>query len=212
MVEGSKSVGELMGSKIPLEKVFYTKGFQLAQQNEIWEEVSAVEMRRISHLDTPSPVLALAQLPQPLSPNPLESILVLDNLQDPGNVGTLIRSAAWFGIKQIICTPETADPFGTKAVQSAMGNLFHVNIIYDDLQDALTPWKGHIYAALLQGELPQKPKAPYALIIGNEGNGIRTELLPPFHPICIPGHGHAESLNAGVAGSILLYHLQCVGK
>ncbi len=134
-------------------------------------------------------------------------LLALDGIQDPGNLGTIIRTAHWFGLKQIICSLDCADAFSPKVVQATMGSIFAVQIIYTDLEKFLSKQKLPVYGALLEGEniYEQTDRETGILLIGNEGKGISKTLLPLVsHPVTIPALGDAESLNAGVAAGILM--------
>ncbi|MBL7745420.1 MAG: RNA methyltransferase, partial [Chitinophagaceae bacterium] len=137
--------------------------------------------------------------------------LVLDTLQDPGNLGTIIRIADWFGIEQIICSPDCADVYNPKVVQSTMGSIARVKVFYTDLAEWLPVQKDiRIYAAALEGKdiTNMNPLKEGLIIIGNESKGIEEEILALANErITIPKKGKAESLNAGVAAGIILSHL-----
>jgi TrmH family RNA methyltransferase len=137
--------------------------------------------------------------------------LVLDGIQDPGNLGSIIRSADWFGIRTIVCSPDCADNFNAKVVQSTMGSITRVQLMYTDLPafvaDNALP---DLYAATLNGKsvYGTGPVKEGMIIIGNESKGISDALLKKAkHRITIPRKGQAESLNAGVATGIMLSHL-----
>ena len=136
-----------------------------------------------------------------------KSVLVLDNIQDPGNLGTILRTADWFGINQIYCSTNTVDCFNPRVVQSSMGSLFRLTINYGDLTEFLSKQTLPIYGALLEGEscFKVKIKESAILIIGNEGNGISKEIITKIqHHITIPRTGNGESLNVAVACGVLL--------
>ncbi len=160
----------------------------------------------------PNQVLALFERPV-FNPGGLEDTisLVLDGIQDPGNLGTIIRIADWFGLAHIICSHETADAFNIKTIQSSMGSISRVEVRYEELGAFLDSHK-HLpaYAATLSGtSIYEVDRISCGLIlIGNESRGISEELLRRVsHHITIPGAGHAESLNAAVASGIILSHL-----
>ncbi|RYY18244.1 MAG: RNA methyltransferase, partial [Chitinophagaceae bacterium] len=138
-------------------------------------------------------------------------ILMLDNIQDPGNLGTIIRCADWFGIRQIVCNTGSADNFSPKVVQSTMASIARVAVYYMDLPEFLVANKGlPVYAAALGGKpLNQYPVADHGiLVIGNESKGISPEVMAlATDRITIPRRGKAESLNAAVAAGIILSHL-----
>lgn len=163
-------------------------------------------MKQITLLNTPSSVLAVVKKPS-LTPKTDGLILAIEDVQDPGNLGTMIRSADWFGVSQIVCSNNTVDCFNPKVIQASMGSLFRMPLVYTDLAEFFAQKKLPIYGALLNGtnlyetELTQES----ILCVGNEGNGISAELQKAItHPILIPGKGGAESLNVSVATGILL--------
>ena len=137
--------------------------------------------------------------------------LMLDSLQDPGNMGTIIRTADWFGVRQLVCSPDCADAFAPKVVQGSMGSIVRVQLLYTPLAAFVQQHPGlKLYAATLGGEPLAKTGAikEGMLVIGNEGRGVSPELLAAcYRQITIPRLGHAESLNAAVATGILLSHL-----
>ncbi len=175
-----------------------------------FNEVEDFELEKISALSTPHLVLAVFEKrTQPLSLNLEGKItLILDTIQDPGNLGTIIRTADWFGIESIICSEGCADMYNPKVVQGTMGSLGRVNIIYTGLGSWLQKHRGiRTYAATLAGRPIQEVNGIREgfLIIGNEARGIGEELLDLVdEKITIPRSGEAESLNAAVATGILL--------
>lgn len=163
-------------------------------------------IKEIGSLKTPNKLLAIVKKPT-LKENNATFVLALDGIQDPGNFGTIIRTADWFGVDLIVCSKGTVEQFNSKVVQSSMGSLFRVPIIYENLEDYLTKTKLPIYGALLEGanlyeeSLPKKA----ILIMGNEGYGISDEIQKLIqHKIHIPKFGGAESLNVSIATGILL--------
>jgi TrmH family RNA methyltransferase len=133
--------------------------------------------------------------------------LVLDDIRDPGNLGTIIRIADWYGIKSIICSETTAELFNPKTISASMGSIFRINVFRRDLESFFKEQSGiAVYGALLNGDNVHKTtfdKEAY-VVIGNESNGIRETLLPFIeHPITIPKLGGAESLNAAMATAII---------
>jgi TrmH family RNA methyltransferase len=174
--------------------------------------ISDAELRRISSLSAPNEVVGIFSKPS-FAPPAFESgfTLMLDGIQDPGNLGSIIRSADWFGVPVIVCSRDCADNFNSKVVQSTMGSLARVQLIYTDLHLFINTTRlPSIYAATLNGnslyETP--PVEQGVLIIGNESKGISNDLLlKAANEITIPKKGQAESLNAGVAAGIMLSHL-----
>jgi TrmH family RNA methyltransferase len=176
-------------------------------------EVSPAELERISFLQTPNQVtgiFARPRFPATISWNNTIS-LMLDTIQDPGNMGTIMRSADWFGIKQIVCSPDCADVFSPKVVQASMGSISRVQVFYEDLTAFLHEHNTvPVYAAALDGtSLYSLPAIQSGIIlVGNESKGINDELLQlSRYRITIPRRGGAESLNAAVATGIILSHI-----
>lgn len=176
--------------------------------------VSDDQLEKISHLKTANEVLCLVKIPgdQSKPEKPTGLTLVLDQIQDPGNLGTIIRTCDWFGINHIICSPDTVDAYNPKTVQSAKGSLLRVAIEYTDLSNYLSFFKDiPVYAAVLGGKSIQHVKFnhPAVLIIGNEANGISEKVLNfATEKITIPKIGKAESLNAAMASAIIISSIQ----
>ena len=178
-------------------------------------EIPASDLEKISFLSTPNQVLAVFERPRFPAPDFDHDLsLVLDGIQDPGNLGTIIRIADWFGIRQVVCSPDCADVYGPKTVQSTMGSISRVQTHYGD---PLTLLAQHpdlpVYAAVLNGAplYGMERISKGWIVIGNESKGIREPLLKKAdHPVTIPGNGGAESLNAAVATGILLSHLVAI--
>ncbi|RYY50920.1 MAG: RNA methyltransferase [Chitinophagaceae bacterium] len=171
------------------------------------------ELEKISSLSTPNQVLAVFEKkPVNIEPNMLgKKTLVLDDIQDPGNLGTIIRIADWFGIENIVCSLQTADMYNPKVVQSTMASLQRVNIIYTELEGWLSKQSIRKYAAALNGRSldDMGSTVESILIIGNESKGISEAVMNlADEKLTIPRIGAAESLNAGVATGILLYGLK----
>jgi RNA methyltransferase, TrmH family len=182
-------------------------------RNLMVTEVSEIELSKISSLKTPNEVLALVkQRKVDFKPDLNNRITIaLDAIRDPGNLGTIIRIADWFGVKNIICSKDCADCYNSKVVQSTMGSIGRVNIIYDDLKSRLKQYEHiNIYAADLDGadvRAMEKPEAGI-IVIGNESKGVSAEIEQLVTgKITIPRIGKAESLNAAVATAIILSHL-----
>ena len=215
VVEGPKTVSELLNaSNMRPVQVYATKDWLAAGSfaGASLCEVSGSELERLSSLSTPNQVVAVFEKPSFPSPVFNGTIsLVLDGIQDPGNLGTIVRIADWFGISRVWCSRDSADVFSAKAVQSTMGSISRVQVLYGDPGDLVREYPVlPVYAAILEGEdLYRQDRITEGLIvIGNESRGIREGWLgPSARAITIPRIGKAESLNAAVATGIILSHL-----
>jgi len=173
------------------------------------------EMKSVSLMSTPQEVLAVFRKPvySPARENVEQSIsLALDNIQDPGNLGTIIRMAEWFGIHDIFCSPGTADAFNPKVVQATMGSLFRVKVHYIPLEEVLErfppPGPPHVYGTFPDGDCLYDTPLDYRgiIVLGNEGSGISPALLPRIHrKISIPSHPGSglDSLNVAVSAAVV---------
>lgn len=208
VVEGAKMVQEII-DQFPkyIECVVATdKNFEFNGAIYFAENAS---MKEMTALKTASSLLAVVKMPK-IKPDQNGFMLAIDGIQDPGNLGTIIRTADWFGVTTILCSKETVDVFNPKVIQSSMGSLFRVSCQYLDLKTYLSQTDRPIYGALMEG----KSMGDIALasngilVMGNEGNGvsesIQEEITDPIH---IPGKGGAESLNVAVAAGILMSRL-----
>lgn len=216
VAEGPKVVGELLGIiNNDLVKIYATESWLSLQENLDHNSVQIVtegELKRLSQLETPNEVLAVfkKQQQQPPVLSAQDFCLYLDTVQDPGNVGTIVRIGDWFGVKYIVCSAGCADVYSPKVVQSTMASIGRVQLYDDKDGQWLHSQKTPILAATLQGKsLPEFPKkASGILLIGNESKGIRQEFLSlATEQITIPRKGGAESLNAAVATGIIVAHL-----
>ncbi len=214
IAEGIKLVDEVLQSSYKIKKIYalteWAGGYKGAIPLEI---VTEIELERISSLQTPNQVLAIIEQEIPKKAPECNNAftLVLDGIQDPGNLGTIIRIADWFGITQIIASEDTAELYNPKVIQSTMGSFSRVQLWYGSLPEVLTNAKVPVYGALLNGNnMHNEPAVSEALlVIGNESKGISKELLPFIsHPVMIPRIGGAESLNAAVAAGIIVSHLK----
>ncbi len=210
IAEGTKLAEELLKSHYPIRKIYATREWESpVALTTAFMEVTDEELKRISSLQTPNKVLIIAEQVPPAAEPDLSSgiTLLLDGIQDPGNLGTLIRIADWFGVKQVIAGEHTAEMYNPKVIQSTMGSFIRVNVSYRSLEELLSSCKLPVYGALLKGNNvnSMKPITDGLLIIGNESKGISNELLPYItDPVTIPRMGGAESLNAAVAAGIIL--------
>jgi TrmH family RNA methyltransferase len=217
VVEGVKVVKELLASPYKVDAVYvlgeYASEFE-ALSSLVPTIITEQQLQKISNLDAPNNVLALASIPKaPLAFKQLNNklVLALDTINDPGNLGTIIRTAAWFGIDTIICSPNTTDAWNPKAVQSSMGALFRTNVVYADLKKVVEEYNNAgvpVYATTLDGTDIYKTalSSNGLIVIGSESHGVSPELLSIIDKkLLIPSFssGAAESLNAAVAAGVV---------
>ena len=208
VVEGWKSIHDFIKAGYLPQKIYATKqpdGFVAGSV----ESVTTKQLKQISSLQHPKDALAVfkIQVSDSLPSNGL--ILALDDLQDPGNLGTIIRTADWFGVRQIVCSKNTVDCYNPKVVQATMGALANVSIVYTDLEMFLKQISLPVYGTFLDGENIYKSTLPReaVIVIGNEGNGIKPEITGlTTHKLKIPqaAGAIAESLNASIATAVVL--------
>ena len=215
IAEGPKLVKELLETDASmLKEVFAVKEWiddneKIAGKTAI-TAITETELERISQLTTPNKVLAIVRQfdEDNLITAKGKITLALDGIQDPGNLGTIIRTSDWFGINQIVCSPDSADMYNPKVVQATMGSIARVKVLYSNLQDWLTEQEDvSIYAATLEGEdvTTVKKIKEGIIIFGNESKGISPGVLQLANiKLTIPKKGKAESLNAAVAAGIIL--------
>ncbi|TAF93026.1 MAG: RNA methyltransferase [Bacteroidetes bacterium] len=209
IVEGEKMVAELLQTQWPIEKLYCIENFSNAHHPKA-TLISEADLQRISGLTTPNKALAIAAMPQHKAIRINGLILALDGIQDPGNLGTIIRTADWFGIETIVCSVDTADCFNPKVVQATMGSIFRVAVHYQPLDAFFETYTAPVFIADLHGE-PLKNTAPTkqaCIVLGSEGKGVRLQLPQQSQTIGvhIPRKGQAESLNVGIAAGILMAH------
>ena len=214
VVEGRKMVEELLHSDFDTVGLYATEAFLADYPAFARAEIaSEVQMQQISGLDTPPGILAVVRIPkQGDIKTSSRLVLALDGIANPGNMGTLIRTAEWFGIHDVVCSMDCVELWNPKVVQATMGSLFRVKVWKTELPEYLKLAKAEgkaVYGALLEGEnlfqMTEKPEG--ILVIGSESHGIRAEVVPCItHPVTIPRAGGSvtESLNAAVAGGILI--------
>ena len=221
VIEGERIVTDAVSSGAPIDQVFLSESFsssnsvfidKLAQHNTAARIIPDNQMKSISGTVTPSGVLALCRIPeQPIIEiTKGQNILYLDTIQDPGNLGTLLRSASWFGIEHIVLSENCIDPYNPKVVRGGMGAHFNLNIFTDTPLRLLG--KHTKIGGFQEGksiyDIDKKVIEPWVLVVGNEANGISEENANLIDlKITIPKIGKGESLNAAVAGSVLLVSL-----
>jgi TrmH family RNA methyltransferase len=212
VVEGEKSLAELLNSSFEIVELFAIKDW-IDENKAIFDKVQVVnlkELERISNLKSPNKVLAVVKMKEQEIIQPKSTVtLVLDDINDPGNLGTIIRMCDWFGVKQIICSENTADIYNPKVVQSTMGSIFRTHVIYADLSTYLAKVTTPVYGAYMDGENVKdiKINQKVHLVMGNEANGISEKIEKYISKkVAIKNiGGNTESLNVAVATSILLH-------
>ena len=208
IAEGVKVVEEFLKSSYELEILFSTDSD--FSSLDCFIQVSYQELKKISSLKTPNKVLALFKIPSEKKVNSSGLIVALDTVNDPGNLGTIIRLCDWFGVEQLVCSKETVDCYNTKVVQASMGSLTRVSISYLDLPEYLKMVSIPIFIADMNGVNIHETKLPTSavLVMGNEANGISDNLKKLINnKISIPRYGDSmqvESLNVATATAILL--------
>ena len=213
LVEGHKSIAEFVDSAYRIEAIYHTPAFDSKVLNLSQKinssEISASDLEKISSLKTPQDIVAKISIPKwsALGQNDLKGqfSLVLDGVQDPGNMGTIIRIADWFGIQNIICSEDTVEAYNPKVVQAGMGSLARTKVHYVSLVDFLPKIKLPVFGALLNGNnIYSTDFGDEGLIVmGNEGNGIRPEIEKLVaKAFTIPRIGKAESLNVAIATAL----------
>jgi TrmH family RNA methyltransferase len=210
IAEGVKVVNELLNSSLEIDTLFAVDDFQTDISLDMITRISEKDLQKISNLKTPNKVLGLFKIPdeKPLQNNGL--ILALDDVNDPGNLGTIIRLCDWFGISQLLCSKETVDCYNQKVVQATMGSLTRVSVSYIDLETYLTASTLPTFIADMDGENVYKSQLPNkgVLIMGNEANGVSDKIKVLIkNKISIPRFGETqetESLNVATATAILL--------
>ena len=227
IVEGEKGVAELLGSSLQTEKIYALPEWieknisHVKGKNTDLQEITTAELKKITDLITPSQVLAIAGMPE-ITVSALsgfkEMTLALDGIRDPGNMGTIIRTADWFGISRIICSSDSVDMYNPKVIQATMGSFSRVNVIYTNLPEYFKglPVDIPIFGALLKGpDITEKTfTRPGIILIGSESHGISNSLIKYINePLHIPRfaqswtQNHAESLNASIANGIICYEI-----
>ncbi|MCD8295994.1 MAG: RNA methyltransferase [Prevotella sp.] len=216
VAETPKIVNDLLGVMVAsrligTEEWFHTRGILPRQEDVI---VTDEELRKLSFLQHPQQVMGLFSIPHPVLDNAVLSkqlSIALDRVQDPGNLGTIIRVADWFGITTLICSEDTADAFNPKVVQATMGSIAHVNIIYTDLAELLdglaagTP----VYGTSLSGQniYGQGLSSTGIIVMGNEGSGISPQIMSRVtRQLFIPAYNEsckADSLNVAIATAVI---------
>ncbi len=215
LVEGEKSVSELLDSDFEIDFLLATADFfdkygkEIREKTNSYEIVNQNEIEKVGTFETNDSALAIVKQKtnKPLEIKGDEIVIALDEVKDPGNLGTIIRIADWYGIKNIVVSKETVDFYNPKVITATKGSFSRVNIFYTDLKDFLSARKLPALGAFLNGENIHETKFPSGgiIVMGNESNGISKKIEKFItKKITIPSYGKAESLNVAVATAIIL--------
>lgn len=213
VVEGTKVVSELIAAEHQFSALYATDEWTAPESTTV-ERIPAEEMAKISHYPTPSPVLAVGNISRPqLTPGELTNgfTLALDGIQDPGNVGTLLRIADWFGFNRVLLSTDCADLFSQKVINASMGSFARIRVITTELAPALAEAGVPVIGCDLDGAPLREVSCPVnaVVVIGSEGRGISPTVANTLTSrITIPRLGQGESLNAAVAAGIVCAHLR----
>lgn len=208
VVEGIKTIQEFLQSDFKLDSLYTTEPFNIDAKKETL--ISEAELKRISFLKTPNKALAIFKMPSPKPIDHSKLIVTLDDVRDPGNLGTIIRLCDWFGVNDLVCNQETVDCFNPKVIQATMGSITRVNVTYLDLVDFLKQAKRPIYGTFMDGVNIYNMKLPETgiVVLGNEANGISKNIESIVtEKLSIPRFGDlqvTESLNVATATAIVL--------
>ena len=208
--EGVKVVQELLHSNFELQDLFTTKqDFLTVPKNKV-HAISEAELKKISALTTPNTCLAVFKIPKAKEMVEKGLIVALDDVRDPGNLGTIIRLCDWFGIETLFCSEESVDIYNPKVVQATMGSISRVNVVYGNLEAFLSQTKLPVFGTFMDGKNIYQEKLPKEgiIVMGNEANGISSSVEKLVSErIAIPRFGNlqvTESLNVATATAIIL--------
>ena len=210
IAEGIKVLNELLNSTFEIETLFCTNDFETAISENKIVRISETELKRVSTLKSPNKALGIFKIPKEKAVQNSGLTIALDAINDPGNLGTIIRLCDWFGVTQLVCSKDTVDCYNQKVVQASMGSLTRVSIHYTDLENYITKSNLDTFIADMDGENVYKTKLPKEgiLVMGNEANGVSEEIKSLLqYKISIPRFGETqetESLNVATATAILL--------
>ncbi|MDA9280971.1 RNA methyltransferase [Flavobacteriaceae bacterium] len=210
IVEGEKGIADALANDLIPYKLLSS---QVGSDINSFEKISEKEFSQISALKNPNGYLGVFNIPKQAALDFKDWVVVIDGLQDPGNLGTIIRLCDWFGIKQILCSPDTVDVYNPKVVQASMGSLTRVSVYYEPIIPLINRFNIPVYGTFMEGTPIQKIvfKTPGIIVFGNEGNGISTELSNHItEKISISSHpaSKAESLNVANAAAIVFYEMR----
>ena len=208
VAEGLKTIHEFLNSSLMLYHIFSTKSFNIDVKCDTL--ISDDELKKISFLTTPNQALAIFEIPETQTVQSNSLIIALDDIRDPGNLGTIIRLCDWFGIKDLVCSASTVDCYNPKVIQATMGSITRVNVSYVNLENFLKDSKMDVFGAFMEGDNVYKTTLPNQgiLVLGNEANGVSSTIKTCIDKkVCIPRFGDlqtTESLNVATATAILL--------
>ncbi|HYC85879.1 MAG TPA: RNA methyltransferase [Chryseosolibacter sp.] len=219
-VEGAKSVQELLASDFEVISLFGTERFLRASQVGAGVEVVEVtenELAAVGEYKSNNAALAIARMKPntPVRVMAAEFALVLDDINDPGNLGTIIRTADWFGIRSIVASPDTADFYNPKVIHATMGSFTRVRVFYTPLESYLSACTTRIFGAFLDGaDVHQADFGKEGfIVIGSEAHGISAPVAALVTDrVTIPRYGYAESLNAGIATAVICDNLRRLSR
>ena len=209
VVEGIKGVEEFLNSDFKLQNLYTTESIFNAPE-ELVTEIKEAELKKISSLKNPNTALAVFHIPKAKELNKDELILALDDVRDPGNLGTIIRLCDWFGIKNLVCSTNTVDCYNPKVVQATMGSLTRVNTTYLNLDEFISSSSTEVFGTFMNGENIYNAELPKKgiVVMGNEANGISNSIKDKVErQLTIPQYGEnqkTESLNVANATAIVL--------
>lgn len=210
IAEGIKVIQELIASNLSLVHIYSTDDFDFGVNLSLVTKISETDLKKISALTNPNTCLAIFEIPKLSFPKSDGLKVALDDVRDPGNLGTIIRLCDWFGISDLICSQASVDVYNPKVVQATMGSITRVNIHYVDLKEYLQQTELPIYGTFMDGEniYKEKLEAQAIIVMGNEANGISSEIEKLITKrISIPRFGDlqaVESLNVATATAITL--------
>lgn len=209
VVEGVKNIKEVINSSIQIDTIYTTEEI-FAVKDIRCVQISANELKKISQLVSPNIALAVCNIPPPAPIQASGFLLALDDVRDPGNLGTIVRMADWFGLEQIICSKQTVDLYNPKVIQASMSSFLRVQVNYIDLASFFSNYTHPILGTYMEGENVYQTEFPDqgVLLMGNEANGISADLGQRVtQKITIPRMGNlqaTESLNVAMATSMIL--------
>ncbi|WP_297797223.1 RNA methyltransferase [uncultured Eudoraea sp.] len=215
IAEGKKMVSELLRSKIKSHSIYTTDSEFTTKKETAIYYITEKDLLRISAQKSPNKMLGIFEIPSPEAIDYSDWVVVLDAIQDPGNLGTIIRLCDWFGIEHLICSRDTADCYNSKALQSTMGSIARVNIVYADIAEVLKKNTTPVFGTYMNGSSVYTESLPEKgiLILGNEGRGISEKvgnLIAYENRLGIPQYGKraTESLNVATATAIFLSEIR----